>query len=175
VRVSHGNKVATNLPQKVPPGSVGGDVKNRSWFALVTFCATTAVVVALGLAILFASVTVAFAVARTVAPGIADQGNNVAVNDPVAREAPSTVAENFSGLVTDDHCGARHDMGSDMSPAQCAKACVHNGGKYVLVEGDRSYALEGNSQELGRAAGLRVTIVGSLEGNTIQVNSITAE
>lgn len=149
---------------------------DRSWFALVTFCAATAVVVALGMAILFASVTVAFAVARTVSPVVVDQRNNdVAVNGSAAKEESSAVAENFSGLVTDDHCGARHDMGSDMSPAQCAKACVHNGGKYLLVDGDKTYALEGNAEELGRVAGLRVTIVGSLEGNTIQVSSITAE
>ena len=149
---------------------------NRSWFALVTFCATTAIVVALGMAIFFASVTVAFAVARTVSPVPANQINiDSVVNSPVAKEDPSTVTANFNGLVTDDHCGARHDMGSDMSPAQCAKACVRNGGKYVLVDGDKSYALEGNPEELGRAAGLRVMIVGSLQGDVIQVNSITAE
>ena len=35
--------------------SVGGFVQqNRSWFALITFCATTALVAALGLALLFA-------------------------------------------------------------------------------------------------------------------------
>ena len=149
--------------------------KNRSWFALVTFCATTAVVVALGMAIFFASVTVAFAVARTISPVVGNQLNDVAVNRPTAKEEPSAVAETFSGLVTDDHCGARHDMGSDKSPSECAKACVRNGAKYTLVDGDVRYALEGNSEDLSRAAGLRVTIVGSLAGDTIQISSINAQ
>lgn len=147
---------------------------NRSWFALVTFCATTAVVVALGMAVFFASVTVAFAVARTVAPAVGDPLNHEVVNGSDAKEELPTVGETFRGLVTDDHCGARHDAGSDKSPAECTKTCVHNGAKYLLVDGDRTYALEGNSEELGRAAGLRVTVVGLLDGDTIQVSSITA-
>jgi hypothetical protein len=155
---------------------MGGVVKNsRSLFALVTFCATTTVVVALGMAVFFASVTVAFAVARTVAPAVADQASHDAVNGSAAKEEPLAVGESFSGLVTDDHCGARHDMGSDKSPAECAKACVRNGAKYALVDGDRTYALEGNSEELARAAGLRVTVLGSLEGDNIQVSSIAAQ
>jgi hypothetical protein len=39
--------------------------QNRSWFALVSFCAATALVAALGLAILIASATVAFALAQS--------------------------------------------------------------------------------------------------------------
>jgi hypothetical protein len=167
--------MATNLRNKNLI-LAGGVVKNnRSWFALVTFCATTAVVVALGMALFFASVTVAFAVARTVAPAVSDQLDREAVNGSPAKEEAGAAGETFSGLVTDDHCGARHDMGSDKSPAECAKACVHNGAKYALVDGDKTYTLEGNAADLGRAAGLRVTVVGSRDRDTIQVNSIAAQ
>ena len=148
---------------------------HRSWFALVTFCATTAVVVALGMGIFFASVTVAFAVARTVSPVVSSDLNRQAVSGASAQPQASTGGESFTGVVTDDHCGARHDMGSDKSPSECAKACVRNGAKYALVDGDRTYSLEGNSEELARAAGLRVTVVGSREGNTIEVNSIAGQ
>ena len=146
----------------------------HSWFALVSFCAATAIVAALGVAIFFASVTVAFAVARTVSP-VVDNQRQEAVNESAAQEERSTVGEAFRGLVTDDRCGARHDMGSDKSPAECAKACVHNGAKYALVDGDTTYTLEGNGEELSRAAGLRAKVVGSLNGDTIQVSSITAQ
>lgn len=148
---------------------------NRSWLALVTFCATTAVIVALGVAAFFASVTVAFAVVRTVSPVVDEKLTTEAIDDAVLIQEASTPGETFSGLVTDDHCGARHDMGSDKSPSECAKACVHNGAKYALVDGDKTYALQGNSDALSRAAGLRVTVVGWLAGNTIQVSSIAAE
>lgn len=148
---------------------------NRPGFALITFCATIAGVVALGVAAFFASVTVAFAVARTVSPVVDEKVMAEVADSPALSQEASTASDTFSGLVTDDHCGARHDMGSDKSPSECAKSCVHNGAKYALVDGDKTYTLEGNSDELARAAGLRVTVVGSLEGDTIQVSSIAAE
>jgi len=77
----------------------------------------------------------------------------------------------FAGLVTDDHCGARHDMDSGMSPAECTKMCVRNGSSYVLIEGDKRYALAGGEGELDRLAGQRAIIAGTLAGNTIQVDS----
>jgi hypothetical protein len=168
----YSGNVAMNLRTKVTVLWEGA-VKHRSWLALVTFCATTAVVVALGMAIFFASVTVAFAVARTVSPEIGEQLARETVNE-MPQQVPAT-GESFTGVVTDDHCGARHDMGSDKSPSECAKACVHNGAKYALVDGDKMYALEGNPEDLARAAGLRVTVVGSLQGDTIQVSSVTAQ
>jgi hypothetical protein len=146
----------------------------RNSFALLSFCLTTAFVVALSMAILFASVTLAFALARTLSPVIA----NTAKADPVvpaeaAQASSAANAQNFSGLITDDHCGARHDMGSDKSPSECANACVHNGARYVLVDGEKSYVLQGDAAELARASGRRVTLNGSLEGDTIQVTSLT--
>jgi hypothetical protein len=147
--------------------------RNRSWVALITFCATTALIVALGMAVLFASASVAFAVAREISSpeGPAPIGADAA-NEPPEQQSEDVQAQTFNGLVTDDHCGARHDMGSDKSPAECARACVRNGAKYALVDGDKSYGLEGNGEDIGRVSGLRVTLVGLLRGNTIEVSSI---
>jgi hypothetical protein len=150
--------------------------KNHSCFALVTFCATTALVLALAMAILFASSTVAFAVAHTVSSLGNDRAkaSSAAVDEPSDQEALSASDTNFTGLVTDDHCGARHDMGSNKSPAECANACVHNGAKYVLVDGEKTYTLQGNLEEVARMSGRRVTLSGTLEGNTIHVRSIAS-
>ena len=63
-------------------------------------------------------------------------------------------------------------MDSGKSPMECTKMCVRNGSKYVLVEGDKKYALAGNESELDGLADQRVKIVGSLDGNTIKVTSI---
>jgi hypothetical protein len=149
---------------------------NHPWFALVMFCATTTLVVALGMAIFFASGTVAFAVAHTVAPLAEDSAriSPEAMNESADHKVPTARDENFTGLITDDHCGARHDMGSDKSPAECANACVRNGAKFALVDGDKTYTLEGNTEELGRVSGRRVTLQGSLQGGTIQVRSIAS-
>lgn len=151
----------------------GGVVKpNRSWFALVTFCAATTIIVALAFAIFFASATVAFAVAHTVSPLVT--GTSKAVNDEAKPEPSAPSGETFAGLITDDRCGARHDMGSAKSPAECAQACVRNGAKFALVDGDKTYALEGDSEEVARFSGQRVSLVGSLLGGTIQVSSVAS-
>jgi len=135
-------------------------VNNRRWFGLITFCVTPALVVALGLALLFAGVAVAFAVS--------DGGKPVAA---AAQAAYSPRIRVFSGLITDDHCAARHEMDSGMNPAECTKMCVRNGSRYALVEGDKRYALEGSKSQLDGLAGQRANIAGTLDGNTIKVTS----
>jgi hypothetical protein len=164
--------VATNVS-----GPVGGVVRKKpSWLALVTFCTTTALVLALALAIIFGTAAVALALAHTVSPLFGDSGESAAesANQATAQAVPAATEMTFTGLVTDDHCGARHDMGSGKNPAECANACVHNGGKYALVDGEKTYTLQGNADELARASGRRVNLTGSLQGDTIEVRSITS-
>lgn len=137
--------------------------RTRSWFGLVTCCATPALAVALSCALLFVSAAVAFAAA--------DGGKAVEV---ATRETDNPGGRAFAGLITDDHCGARHEMESGMSPAECTKMCVRNGSKYVLVKGSRTYALAGDESKLEGLAGQRATIVGALTGHTIKVVSTTS-
>ncbi|HEV2715279.1 MAG TPA: hypothetical protein VGU64_08440 [Terriglobales bacterium] len=139
--------------------------QNHSWLALITFCATTALVAALGLAILIASATVAYAIAQSL------KLPSSHTNQPAAPLAE----QSFSGVVTDSHCGARHAKNSGKSPAECARACVRNGLQYTLVDGDKVYVLQGQGADLDRLAGQRTTIGGTLSGNTIQVNSIVTQ
>jgi hypothetical protein len=134
--------------------------KTRSWFALIRFCATPALAVALGCAILFTSAVVAFAVA----------GGGEPV-EAATQETHSPRERMFAGLVTDDRCGARHDMHSDMNPAECTRMCVRNGSRYVLVEGDKKYALDGNENNLDGIAGQRAKVAGIFDGKTIKVSS----
>lgn len=136
-------------------------MNNSRWFGLITFCITPALVVALGLALLFAGVAVAFAVS--------DSGKPVAA---AAQAADSSRLRVFSGLITDDHCAARHEMDSGMNPTECTKMCVRNGSRYLLVAGDKRYALEGSESQFDGLAGQRASIAGTLEGDTIKVVSI---
>ncbi|HMJ20377.1 MAG TPA: hypothetical protein VK513_00670 [Terriglobales bacterium] len=80
----------------------------------------------------------------------------------------------FTGMVTDARCGARHSMKSDKTSAECARACVRKGSRYVLVDGEEIHALEGDPTELDGLAGVRVDIVGQLLGDTIRVESMAA-
>ena len=86
-------------------------------------------------------------------------------------------AQSFSGKVSDAMCGKAHMMsGSD---ADCTRACVGKGSKYALVVGDKVYTLDtGDKAALGmfdRLAGSDVTVTGTLNGDTIQVASVSAK
>ncbi len=66
-------------------------------------------------------------------------------------------------------------MNSGESPSECTRACVRRGAKYILVNGDRSYRLDGNPDELEKFTGTRVSLTGWLKGNRIHVSSIAWE
>jgi hypothetical protein len=136
--------------------------KDRPWLALITFCVTPALIVALGSAVLFTGAAAAFAVSDSARPVATTQ------------EADNPRERVFAGLITDDHCGARHDMDSGMNPTECTKMCVRNGSKYVLVEGNKRYALAGSESQLGGLAGQRANIAGTLDGNRIKVSSTSS-
>ncbi|HZU42600.1 MAG TPA: hypothetical protein VE994_08015 [Terriglobales bacterium] len=87
-----------------------------------------------------------------------------------AKEAPSR-AVTMSGVVSDAMCGAKHMM-QDKSAAECTRECVKKGSKFALVSGDKLYTLEGHEAELDKYAGQRVTISGTMKGDTITVNAV---
>ncbi len=128
--------------------------KKLSWIGLITFCTASTIVAALGMALIFTSASMIYADAQS---------------DP----STSNSTQSFSGIVTDDHCGAKHQL-SDRSPADCTRICVTKGAKYVLIDGDKVYILQGDIVKLNRLAGERVTVVGSLHGQIIDFSSITA-
>jgi hypothetical protein len=133
-------------------------LQKGSWFGLITFCSLMTLAASLGLATVFAGGAAAFA-----APG----------TEPV-QQANGAAEQSFSGMITDSQCGARHDQSSGKRPADCARMCVRNGSKYMLVNGDQKNILEGNEAVLDRLAGQRVTVTGTLNGNTIKVSSAAA-
>lgn len=68
-------------------------------------------------------------------------------------------------------CGTHH-MAKDKSPAECTRVCVKQGTKYALVAGNKVYALEGHEGELDKLAGMKVTVKGSVSGETMTVQSV---
>ena len=83
--------------------------------------------------------------------------------------------QTFAGMITDSRCGARHRMNSGKTSAECALSCVRHGAHYVLVDGEKVYALEGHRDQLERLAGERANVVGTLEGDTIKVKAVMTE
>ncbi len=79
--------------------------------------------------------------------------------------------QTFTGTITDSMCGGDHkamNMGSD---EKCTNACVRAGAKYALWDGKKTYILSDQKTPTQYAA-KRVTVTGTLSGDTIQVDSI---
>lgn len=146
----------------------------RSLLSLISLCAAAVLITALGLVTLFAGATVVLAIGQNAHASDPDVVSASTTTDDGNNQLDSANGVAFSGIVTDDHCGTRHDMGSNLSPAECARACVHQGGHYVIISGDKRYSLAGR-KDLDMLAGERVTVTGTLTGDTIMVKSITAD
>ncbi|HEY7839739.1 MAG TPA: hypothetical protein VIC54_14165 [Terriglobales bacterium] len=83
----------------------------------------------------------------------------------------------YTGKVTDDMCGAKHDMGGS-SDAACVRMCVSGGSNYALVVGTRVYTLSTTDKQqratLDKYAGERVVVKGTLSGTTLKVATVAA-
>jgi hypothetical protein len=86
--------------------------------------------------------------------------------------AKPAAGKTLTGVVSDSMCGAKH-MAKDKSAADCTRECVKAGSDYALVVGDKIYPLKGDQAELDKYAGQRATVKGTLDGNNINVQSIT--
>jgi hypothetical protein len=99
-------------------------------------------------------------------------GGLVAALTAVAADKTQT----FTGEVSDSMCGAKHMM--EGSPADCTRACVGKGSKYALVVGNRVYTLDASDKaslsELDQLAGEQAKVVGTADGDTIAVKSVSA-
>lgn len=79
-------------------------------------------------------------------------------------------AGSWTGWVTDDHCAAK---GAKAEHASCAKKCLENGGKLVFYNtaDEKIYNLD-NQKLAEEHLGHEVVVKGSVEGDTIKVESI---
>lgn len=94
-------------------------------------------------------------------------------------ESPQTTQaakeRTFEGMVTCSRCGARHKASLARAADVCVRMCVHDGGRFTLVDSDSTYLLEGDMSVLKKVAGQRARIVGTLAGKTIKISSVTSE
>ena len=137
--------------------------RNRTWFSLLSFCVLTALGAALALAVVIAGASVALASHQEAA----QEAQDVSAATP----APQVGAATFTGMITDSHCGARHMRKSNMTSAECARACYRKGASYVLIDGSRRYTLIGGEESVGKLVGERAKITGSLQDDAIVVDS----
>jgi hypothetical protein len=79
--------------------------------------------------------------------------------------------QTLTGVISDDMCKSKHMMPGH-SDADCTRACVKSGSKYVLMVGDKMYVLKGDTKQLAQFAGKRVSVNGDIAGNALSVQSI---
>jgi curli biogenesis system outer membrane secretion channel CsgG len=103
------------------------------------------------------------------------QATESAPAQPVPVPTALTQTQTFEGMVTCLKCGAKHSAALGRNASDCARRCVRSGSTFALVDGERTYALQGDLMAIKKVAGERATLVGSLSGNTIQVASVVAE
>jgi len=90
----------------------------------------------------------------------------------LSASADATSVQQLTGIVSDSRCKGWRSPKNQ--PVSCTKECVQEeGASYVLVVGNRVYALEGDRGELDRFAGGPATIRGRFSGNAFLVNSVT--
>lgn len=81
-------------------------------------------------------------------------------------------AADFTGWITDEHCGAK---GTSSGHKSCALKCAEGGAALVLYDpaGEKLYRLS-DQAAAKEHVGEKVKVVGTLEGETITVESIAA-
>lgn len=138
-------------------------VPRWNWLRLLTYCLSRVLAISLVITVILVGGALAFAHGQTAK---APRRNNIRPN--------GMTYQPIAGVITDSDCGARHGKDVNMAAAECARFCVRNGAKYILVDGEKRYALSGNTEEFSKLAGQRVTISGSRNGDTVVVDSLRA-
>ncbi len=91
---------------------------------------------------------------------------------PLAILAQTPVEQKtLTGIVSDAMCGQTHMM-KDKPAGECLRYCIKQGTKYALVAGKTVYTLEGHEAELDKYAAQKVTVKGTLKGETLTVESV---
>ncbi|HEV2616411.1 MAG TPA: DUF5818 domain-containing protein [Candidatus Acidoferrales bacterium] len=81
-------------------------------------------------------------------------------------------SQTFTGAISDSMCGASHMM--EGSAKDCTLKCVKDGSKFVLVDSSGKVYQLSDQKSPAAFAGANVKVTGTLNGETIEVKSITA-
>ena len=77
----------------------------------------------------------------------------------------------FVGLISDSRCSARHKL-ENKSAEECTRTCQRAGSGYVLVAGEQTFRLKGETNDVAVLAGQKAKVTGTLQGDTITVSAV---
>jgi len=76
------------------------------------------------------------------------------------------------GFVSDAHCGAMHSSPS-VEATRCMQKCMREGSPPVIVSNGKVYQVKGHAADVAEYIGQYVTVQGVVDGDTIQVVSVS--
>jgi hypothetical protein len=86
--------------------------------------------------------------------------------------AMSAMAADWTGYIADAACaGKKEDHGASEDHAACAARCIKGGSPAVLVSDGKVYKIA-NQDKVVAHAGHKVTITGTMDDDTITVESV---
>ena len=86
--------------------------------------------------------------------------------------AMSSIAADRTGYIVDQACaGKKEDKGAAEDHAACAARCIKGGSPAVFVSDGKVYKIS-NQDKVTAHAGHKVTLSGTMDGDTIKVDSV---
>lgn len=82
-------------------------------------------------------------------------------------QAPTTI----HGFVSESKCGAEHSTPS-AEATKCINKCMKQGAKAVIVSDGKVFNLKGDVDDVTKLAGDNVTVKGTIDGDTLTVDSV---
>jgi predicted transcriptional regulator len=81
------------------------------------------------------------------------------------------LAADWTGYIVDQNCASKKEM---LGNVACAKSCIARGAKAVLATEDGTIYKIADQDKVKAEAGKKVTITGTMEGDSIKIDSIKA-
>jgi hypothetical protein len=82
-------------------------------------------------------------------------------------------AADYTGYISDTHCGAKHMDGSQAS-IDCVTSCVKSGQPPVFVGMDKKIYKLSDASKVSALLGQKVTLTGTMKGDTVIVEKAVA-
>jgi hypothetical protein len=85
--------------------------------------------------------------------------------------AATALAGEWTGVISDSKCGAKHKESSKAAVA-CVTSCIKAGGKPVLVADGKVVAIANPDAVKSEFYGVKVSVSGEMKGEAIEIASI---
>ena len=87
--------------------------------------------------------------------------------------AVTALGAQYTGFISDEHCGAKHMDGSQAA-TDCVTACVKSGGAPVFVSMDKKVYKLSDRSKVTAFYGKKVMITGTMKGDTVSIEKVEA-